>query len=86
MQYSVLHSAIIVLPDYRMLPEANGLDIMKDLSDFWEWVYTGLSQELGAGIEIGFGKILIEGGSAGSSSFTFTESWLPNLNMRQEAT
>jgi hypothetical protein len=68
MKYSILHSAIIVSPDYRMLPEANGLDIMKDLSDFWEWVHTGLKQELGAGIEIDYEGILIEGGSAGRCS------------------
>jgi acetyl esterase/lipase len=68
MQYSILHSAIIISPDYRMLPEANGLDIMKDLSDFWEWVHGGgVHEELETGIEIDYEKILIEGGSAGSS-------------------
>ncbi|KAE9372865.1 alpha/beta-hydrolase [Stipitochalara longipes BDJ] len=65
MKYSILHSAIVVSPDYRMLPEANGLDIMKDLSDFWDWVHSGLQKELGSGIEIDYGKILIERGSAG---------------------
>jgi acetyl esterase/lipase len=66
MNYSILNSAIIVSPDYRMLPEANGLDIMKDLSDFWEWVHSGLKDELPTGIEIDYEKILIEGGSAGT--------------------
>jgi hypothetical protein len=48
MKYSILHSAIIVSPDYRMLPEANGLDIMKDLSDFWEWGTYGLETGVGS--------------------------------------
>lgn len=66
MKYSILNSAIIVSPDYRMMPEATGLDIMKDLDDCWEWIYCSLPQHLKGGVEVDFDKILIEGGSAGS--------------------
>ena len=65
MEFSILNSAIIVSPDYRMMPEGNGLDIMKDLSDLWEWVYSNLPKELEEGIEADFAKILVQGGSAG---------------------
>ncbi|KAL4977325.1 Alpha/Beta hydrolase protein [Aspergillus desertorum] len=32
------HEAIIVTPDYRLLPESNGSDILSDVAHFWEWM------------------------------------------------
>lgn len=37
MDYTLAYEAIIVSPNYRLLPESTGLDIMKDPSDFWKW-------------------------------------------------
>jgi acetyl esterase/lipase len=31
------NNAIIVSPNYRLLPEHNGNDIQEDLVDFWTW-------------------------------------------------
>lgn len=31
------NKAIIVSPNYRLLPEHNGNDIQEDLADFWTW-------------------------------------------------
>jgi Tfp pilus assembly PilM family ATPase len=73
--YSILHSAIIVSPDYQMLPEANGMDIMQDLSDFWQWVDQDLQKQLATGIEVDLDKILLEGGSAGLQSFRTLTGW-----------
>lgn len=32
------HDAIIVSPDYRLLPEANGRAILDDVAHFWRWL------------------------------------------------
>ncbi|KAG9823178.1 alpha/beta-hydrolase, partial [Aureobasidium melanogenum] len=34
------HSAIIVAPDYRLLPESSGLDILSDLHHFYSWLHS----------------------------------------------
>ncbi|CAH0040490.1 unnamed protein product [Clonostachys solani] len=36
------HSALIVTPDYRMLPESSLDELMEDIEDFWNWVQTEL--------------------------------------------
>ncbi|RDW82780.1 hypothetical protein BP6252_03892 [Coleophoma cylindrospora] len=64
-EYALLHKAIIVSPDYRLMPEATGLEILEDLSAAWNWVYNALPAHLGSEIKPDFNKILIEGDSAG---------------------
>jgi acetyl esterase/lipase len=38
LDYCRQHNAILVAPDYRLLPESNGVDILDDLDDFWKWL------------------------------------------------
>lgn len=63
------HSAIIISPDYRLLPTKNGmLDIMEDLDDFWDWSRSQLPAVLGRaapGYALDFSRLLVSGGSAG---------------------
>jgi acetyl esterase/lipase len=33
----------VVTPDYRLIPEANGGDIIDDVNDFWTWTHTSLT-------------------------------------------
>lgn len=66
-QYALLHKAIIVSPDYRLMPEATGMEIFEDILDAWNWVYKDLPAHLGNDIKPDFDKILIEGDSAGLS-------------------
>ncbi|EKG18772.1 hypothetical protein MPH_03998 [Macrophomina phaseolina MS6] len=42
LKYALDHSAIIISPDYRLLPEACGLDILADISSLWTWLFTSL--------------------------------------------
>ncbi|KAK8017707.1 hypothetical protein PG993_014033 [Apiospora rasikravindrae] len=35
---SLSRNAIIISPDYRLLPEATGSDILEDVQAFWRWV------------------------------------------------
>jgi len=46
LDYAVFKGAVLISPDYRLMPEANGLDILADLSHFWKWIHSGLQQEL----------------------------------------
>lgn len=43
---AALHNAIIVTPDYRLLPESSGIDIISDLHNFYTWLHTNLASFL----------------------------------------
>ena len=62
---------MFVAPDYRLMPESTGLDIMEDLSDFWKWVRGGeLQKHLDSfkpGVEADLSKIIAYGESAGGT-------------------
>lgn len=67
-QLALQHSAILVSPNYRLLPESNGHDILSDISDFWTWVKTSLASEISSispDTNIDLSNILVAGESAG---------------------
>lgn len=43
---SVASRAIIISPDYRLLPESNGRDILDDIAHFWKWLRDALPNHL----------------------------------------
>ncbi|KAK0609283.1 hypothetical protein DIS24_g12356 [Lasiodiplodia hormozganensis] len=66
------HSAIIVSPNYRLLPESSVADILADIEDFWAWIHASLpaflAQQTGpaaAAIRVDTGRIITSGDSAG---------------------
>jgi acetyl esterase/lipase len=65
------NNAIAVLPNYRLLPEHSGADILEDLRDFWTWFNKGSvdeflrAQKKDSGIELDYEKVLVSGDSAG---------------------
>ncbi|KAJ3342151.1 hypothetical protein HDU83_006220 [Entophlyctis luteolus] len=69
LEYTLKHSAVMVTPDYRLMPEATGLEIVEDMADFWTWVLDGSLQrtidDQVAGIEVDLAHILAYGDSAG---------------------
>lgn len=70
LDYCLLHSAIIVTADYRLLPESTGADLYEDISDFWVWLRANLQPILDnarPGVEADFDKLLIHGESAGAT-------------------
>ena len=82
----VKSEAILVMPDYRLLPEASGQEILEDVKDFWTWVASdvnGLSSylsRLNSSISVDFGKVAVYGESAGGylairSSLFPEDSW-----------
>ncbi|KAI5245410.1 alpha/beta-hydrolase [Aureobasidium subglaciale] len=67
---AALHNAIIVCPDYRLLPESSGLDILSDLHNFYIWLHTHLPSFLSTAFSSQAPKpdlssILVTGESAG---------------------
>jgi acetyl esterase/lipase len=59
----------VILPNYRLLPESSGADILSDLSDFWSWfnkrsVDAFLSSK-GHELDLNYDKIIVSGDSAG---------------------
>ncbi|KAM0433450.1 hypothetical protein ACHAPT_004330 [Fusarium lateritium] len=63
------HSAIIVSPDYRLLPSENGVaDLLEDLEDCWQWTkqkLPGILENKAPGHLLDFSRTLLAGGSAG---------------------
>ncbi|KXS98003.1 hypothetical protein AC578_8761 [Pseudocercospora eumusae] len=59
------HSAIVISPDYRLMPESKGVDILQDARDFYTWLFKNASQTLPSGIDSDLSKILVTGESAG---------------------
>ncbi|KAK9369863.1 Alpha/Beta hydrolase protein [Lipomyces kononenkoae] len=74
--------AIIVSPEYRLMPEANGADILEDIKDFWTWVHTTLPiaiSGLRPNLTLDLDRIAAVGESAGGylamqSGFLFPEA------------
>jgi acetyl esterase/lipase len=68
--YALLHSAIIVTPEYRLLPESTGNDLYSDVKDFWDWLRADLSNHLNtlkSGFEVDLSKVIVHGESAGGT-------------------
>jgi len=59
--------AIIITPDYRLLPEVTGLEILDDVRDFFSWLSQpeSLTSSLPNGVSVDKDNILVAGESAG---------------------
>ncbi|THV75269.1 alpha/beta-hydrolase [Aureobasidium pullulans] len=67
-QLAAQKNAILVTPNYRLLPEANGREVLDDINDFWSWVKTSLPSEvakMAKGVEVDTTNTLVAGESAG---------------------
>lgn len=66
--YAIAHQAIVISVDYRLMPEATGLEILEDIDDFWKWLRSDFSEylaEMKAGVEPDFEHVIANGESAG---------------------
>ncbi|CAK4032473.1 alpha beta-hydrolase [Lecanosticta acicola] len=62
------HNAIGITVDYRLAPEANGMEILQDLKDFYTWLFapaSNLAAALPEGVEPDLTSVLVSGESAG---------------------
>jgi acetyl esterase/lipase len=65
LQASERQGWIFITVDYRLLPQANGLDILEDVVSAWDFIHTQLSIP---GFTVQKKKVIVSGGSAGKSS------------------
>ncbi|KAF2137942.1 uncharacterized protein K452DRAFT_235202 [Aplosporella prunicola CBS 121167] len=58
--------AVLVTPDYRLLPEARGADVLADVADFWAWLRSpqGLQAAV-PDLPVDIDRVLAMGDSAG---------------------
>ncbi|KAI8683412.1 Abhydrolase-3 domain-containing protein [Fusarium keratoplasticum] len=64
------HDAIILSPNYRLLPEVKGKDIIQDMANFWTWVQSGgpgrhLASIGRSSVSMNLAQTLLVGESAG---------------------
>lgn len=65
-ELALKHNAVLVQPDYRLLPEADGEQILDDMVDFWAWLGRDLPSIIQEnGIEVDMDRVLVSGESAG---------------------
>lgn len=66
--FSRTRGAVLVVPDYHLLPEASSLDILTDVADFWAWTQRDLPIELARlapGYAVDLTRLGVVGESAG---------------------
>ncbi|KAJ6028305.1 hypothetical protein N7540_003881 [Penicillium herquei] len=87
LELSVSQRAILVLPDYRLLPESTGMDILSDIDSFWSWLSGSMESNLTAlypslSLRPDLDRILVTGDSAGG--FCVIQSLLrhPELSIK----
>ncbi|KAH7002676.1 Alpha/Beta hydrolase protein [Ilyonectria destructans] len=66
---ALAHDAIIIRPDYRLLPESSAADILSDVDHFWRWMQRDLpsiaEEEASWGFSPDLSRILCCGESSG---------------------
>ncbi|GFF26437.1 probable carboxylesterase 6 [Aspergillus udagawae] len=69
LQLAKKHDAVIVSPNYRLLPESTSPEIFSDIEDFWVWLHSSAVTELlatsSAPTQLDLDRILTAGDSAG---------------------
>lgn len=70
LDFAALNDCIIISPNYRLLPESCGIDILQDIEEFWKKLDGGLVHDLirhngYSGIRLDMKKLLLVGESAG---------------------
>jgi acetyl esterase/lipase len=73
LDYAEENNAIIVSPNYRLLPEVKGRDILQDMANFWSWLRDGgATRHLDSigrpDISLNQSQLLLAGESAGELS------------------
>ena len=68
MDLAASHKAIVIMPDYRLLPESPGTDILKDMHAFYSWLHNKFPSFLStffSKTKLDLSSILVTGESAG---------------------
>ncbi|KAF4157706.1 hypothetical protein CNMCM6936_003230 [Aspergillus lentulus] len=69
LELALEHSAIIVSPNYRLLPESSVLEVLEDVEDHWQWLHQSLpivlQRETNGTLKADLSRIMTVGDSAG---------------------
>lgn len=81
------NNAIVVLPNYRLTPEASGTEILEDLNDFWTWfhsdkLYTYLTSQGYSDLSVDYDHVLATGESAGGYAALMSALTLPEGTLK----
>lgn len=75
----------MVRPNYRLMPEATGKDILADLSDFYAWMQSSLTAEvsrISPDVEVDLSQVLVAGESAGGYLATQSALHFPLMGFK----
>jgi acetyl esterase/lipase len=71
LELATQNSAVIVTPDYRLIPESSVDELMEDIEDFWGWVHGELPEfievKTSGDVQVDTSRILVTGESAGGA-------------------
>ncbi|KAF2257688.1 alpha/beta-hydrolase [Lojkania enalia] len=79
------NNAITILPNYRLIPEHTGHDILEDLNDLWKWFNTSLTPYVASkepSIILDFDHLLVTGDSAGGYMALQSAMTLPKSTIK----
>ncbi|KAJ5624029.1 hypothetical protein N7510_000338 [Penicillium lagena] len=68
---AITHGAVVISPNYRLIPEASSTDIHDDMEDFWTWMHSSALADLLAAhttpTAVDLDRVLTFGESAGGT-------------------
>lgn len=82
------NNAIIVTPNYRLLPESSGADIIQDIADFWKWFQKDLPTfvaSVAPDVQLDYEHLLLSGESAGGFLALLSSIQRQNHGIRPKA-
>lgn len=89
LDFCAREGAILVSPDYQLIPESTGYDMLEDTRDFWKWVVSDLQKEIyqiDGALDIDLDRVAVTGESAGGylavQSFCHPQLRVPRVNIR----
>lgn len=70
-ELALKHGAVIISPNYRLMPEATSTEIYQDVEDLWTWIHTpalaNILAQHSTPAELDLDRIMAIGGSAGGT-------------------
>ncbi|KAK5657864.1 hypothetical protein OQA88_2412 [Cercophora sp. LCS_1] len=85
LELALSQNALVMAPDYRLLPEASGSDIADDVSAFWTWLMTTvptLAQLASWRLQPDLNRVLCAGHSAGGTLALMSAVHRPDVNVK----
>ncbi|KAJ5118856.1 hypothetical protein N7526_010493 [Penicillium atrosanguineum] len=86
---ALAHNAIIISPNYRLMPEGTSAQIYEDIEDFWSWLHSPSLVELLAAhstpTEVDLDRILTAGESAGGLLSVYPSPVASNRHPRRDS-